>query len=49
MQLFGGDSDDFKRNFLLSNLSRSSAIHNVLTIDDNSSCKFKKKIILNSK
>lgn len=24
MQLFGGDSDDFKRNFLLSNLSRSS-------------------------
>ena len=24
MQLFGGNSDDFKRNFLLSNLSRSS-------------------------
>ena len=32
-----------KNNYKLSNLSRSSAVHNVLTIDDNSSCKFKKK------
>ena len=30
-------------NFKLNILSRSSALHNVLTIDDNSSCKFKKK------
>ena len=35
-----------KNNYKLSNLSRSSAVHNVLTIDDNSSCKFKKEIIV---
>ena len=33
------------KNIKLNELSRSSASHNVLTIDDNSSCKFKKKII----
>ena len=32
-----------KRNMKLNELSRSSASHNVLTIDDNSSCKFMKK------
>ena len=31
-----------KSNHKLSELSRSSAVHNVLVIDDNSSCKFKK-------
>ncbi len=31
------------KNIKLNELSRSSASHNVLTIDDNSSCKFKKK------
>jgi len=35
-------------NFKLNELSRSSALHNVLTIDDNSSCKFKKKSHLKS-
>ena len=32
-----------KKNIKLNELSKSSASHNVLTIDDNSSCKFKKK------
>ncbi len=32
-----------KKNNKLNELSKSSALHNVLTIDDNSSCKFKKK------
>ena len=32
-----------KGNLKLSELSRSSAVHNVLVVDDNSSCKFKKK------
>jgi len=32
-----------ERNFKLNELSKSSAVHNVLIIDDNSSCKFKKK------
>ena len=31
-----------KKNMKLNELSKSSAVHNVLTIDDNSSCKFKK-------
>ena len=32
-----------ENNLTLNKLSRSSAVHNVLIIDDNSSCKFKKK------
>ena len=32
-----------KNNNKLNELSRSSAMHNVLVIDDSSSCKFKKK------
>ena len=31
------------KNFKLNDLSRSSAMHNTLVIDDNSSCKFSKK------
>ena len=31
-----------KKNLKLNELSKSSAVHNVLIIDDNSSCKFKK-------
>ena len=31
-----------KNNSKLNNLSKSSAVHNVLIVDDNSSCKFKK-------
>ena len=31
-----------KKNYELNKLSKSSAVHNVLVIDDNSSCKFKK-------
>ena len=31
-----------KKNNKLNELSKSSAVHNVLVIDDNSSCKFKK-------
>ncbi len=34
-----------KKNIKLNELSKSSALHNVLTIDDTSSCKFKKKKI----
>ena len=32
-----------ENNLTLNKLSKSSAVHNVLIIDDNSSCKFKKK------
>ena len=32
-----------EKNIKLNELCKSSALHNVLTIDDNSSCKFKKK------
>ena len=31
-----------KNNIQLNEMSRSSAVHNILVIDDNSSCKFKK-------
>ncbi len=37
------NSGYFNKNYRLNKLSKSSAAHNVLTIDDNSSCKFKDK------
>ena len=43
------NSGYFNKNInKLNDLSKSSAVHNVLVIDDNSSCKFKKKFNLES-
>ena len=42
-KLFTNSGYHYKKNLKLNELSRSSAVHNVLVLDDNSSCKFKKK------
>ena len=43
-KLFTNSGYHNEKNLRLNKLSRSSAVHNVLVLDDNSSCKFKKKI-----
>ena len=43
-KLFTNSGYHSEKNLRLNKLSRSSAVHNVLVLDDNSSCKFKKKI-----